>query len=451
MSAAPPDGYDPARRLPLFPLDARIQEEPGGARLVVAGHDLEALAGQHGTPLYLYDQATLDGALAAYHRALAPYPGEAGLTYAAKAFLCLAMGQWIARQGLWLDCTGAGEIAIAAAAGVPRERIVVHGVNKSPADIEAALSHAGTLVVDNLPELERLAAHPAAAAGRLPDLWLRLRPGLAVDTHAHTQTGQEDSKFGMAPAEIRDAVRLCHSRALPLTGLHFHQGSHFRDPAPIGPALEVALDLIASLRAETGWLPRTLCPGGGWGAAYHQDELPHPPIKDYVDFVAQHLVDGCRRRDLPLPHLRLEPGRSLIARAGVALYRLGMIKTTASRRWLLVDGGMTDNIRPALYDGRYSALPVRRPDRPDAGPAWLAGPYCESSDVLVQALPLPEIEPGELVAVPMSGAYHLSMSSNYNGARRPAVVWLRSDGAHLVQAREGVADLYRRDRRLPAP
>jgi diaminopimelate decarboxylase len=246
-------------------------------------------------------------------------------------------------------------------------------------------------------------------------------------------------------------VQLATAAGLRPTGLHFHQGSHFRDPAPLGPALDVALDLIARLRAEAGWLPDILCPGGGWGVAYHEDELPGPPIEDYVDFIVRHLVDGCRRRGLPLPHLRLEPGRSLVARAGLALYRLGVTKVAGGRRWLLLDGGLADNVRPALYGARYSALPVHELHRPAAGPAWLGGPYCESGDVLICDLPLPELAPGELVAVPVSGAYQLSMASNYNGACRPAVVWLRPGGAHLVQTREQVADLYRRDRPLPGP
>jgi diaminopimelate decarboxylase len=459
MNHPPAGGYNPEQRLALFPLGTHIENGPGGEHLMVASHDLADLADRHGTPLYVYDQVTMDAAVDSYRGALATYPGPAGITYAAKAFLCLAMAQWAEDQDLWLDCTGVGELAIASAAGVGRNRILVHGVNKGPADLQASLSGAGTLVVDSLAEVERLLAVAAAPAatpeGPGPDVWLRLRPGFPVDTHAHRQTGQEDSKFGMGPQEIREAVHRfraaspSYTASLPLTGLHFHQGSHFRDPAPTGAALDVALDLVASLRAETGWLPRFLCPGGGWAVAYHQEELPHPPIRDYVDFIVQHLIEGCRRRSLPLPHLQLEPGRSLVAQAGVALYRVGATKSTTGRRWLLLDGGLADNIRPALYGARYSALPVWQPRRPGAGPAWLAGPYCESGDVLIQGLPLADVQPGELLAVPMSGAYHLSMSSNYNGACRPAVAWLRQDGAHLVREREQPRDLYRRDRPLP--
>jgi diaminopimelate decarboxylase len=187
--------------------------------------------------------------------------------------------------------------------------------------------------------------------------------------------------------------------------------------------------------------------------AYHEDELPHPSIDEYVAFVARNLVEGCRARNLPLPALQLEPGRSLVALAGVALYRVGTVKHTTHRRWLLLDGGLADNPRPALFGAAYSALPVSRPDRPAAAEphtrAWLAGPYCESGDILIQGLPLPEMAAGELIAVPVSGAYQLMMGSNYNGARKPAVVWLHDGRAHLVQRRESIADLTARDYTLP--
>jgi diaminopimelate decarboxylase len=435
------------KRLALFPHTTQIKATPDGEQLTIAGCDLADLADHYGTPLYLYDRATLDAAVATYQRALADfYPGASGLTYAGKAFLCVALAQWTQYHDLWVDCTGVGEIGIAVAAGVRRERILVHGVNKSHSDLSAAISHAGTIVVDNLTELERLVRLAEQARDHFPDLWLRFRPGLAVETHhAFTQTGQADSKFGMDQEEIVQAARVCRQRHLPLKGLHFHQGSHFHDPTPIGFALERSLDLMVAIQAEKDWV---LCAGGGWGVAYHEDDLPQPAIEAYVRFVAENLVAGCQQRGLPWPRLHLEPGRSLVAGAGVALYRVGTVKQTPSRRWLLLDGGMTDNLRPALYGARYSALPVRQPRRPKAGPAWLAGPYCESSDILVEALPLPQIQTGELLAIPASGAYQLSMSSNYNGARRPAVLWLENGAARLIQARETPDDLMRRDRGL---
>ncbi|MBW7885595.1 MAG: diaminopimelate decarboxylase [Caldilineaceae bacterium] len=437
------------KRLALFPVTTTYSGAAGSATLRIGGCDLQALADRYGTPLYLFDGATLDAAAAAYQEALQRhYPGASGITYAGKAFMCKAIAQWAQRQGFWIDCTGAGEIGVAVAAGLPRDRILVHGVNKSKEDLEAAVAHAGTIVVDNLPELYRLAGL-LRTGSTTPQLWIRVRPGLAVDTHIYRQTGQEESKFGMAPAEVVAAVQFCQTEGLHLTGLHFHQGSHFHDPAPVGPALDTVLDLLVELRGQTGWYPEILCPGGGWGVAYHEEELPHPSIDRYVEFVAQRLVAGCQARALPLPTLRLEPGRSLVAQAGVAVYRVDTVKRTGARRWLLIDGGMADNPRPALYGARYSALPVTAPDRPVAGMTWIAGPYCESGDVLIEGLVLPALEAGELLAVPVSGAYHLAMGSNYNGARKPAVLWLREGCAYTILRRETVEDLLLRETELP--
>ena len=278
------------------------------------------------------------------------------ITYAGKAALFLAIAEWVRDHNLQLDCTGIGELSIARLANVGRANILVHGVNKSPADLQMAADLAGTIVVDNLTELRRLASFDPAS---MPALWLRVRPGLAVETHAFTQTGQVDSKFGMGTTEVHEAVAFCLKAKLPLSGLHIHQGSHFHDPSPLGPALRTVLDLAVSLRQEYGWVPEHLSAGGGWGVAYHEDDLPQPSVDQYVQFVARTLIDECATLDLPLPALHLEPGRSLIARAGVAIYRVGAIKQTAARQWALLDGGMADNIRPALYGARYSALPVR--------------------------------------------------------------------------------------------
>lgn len=430
-----------ARRLPLFPITSQVDSSH---RLTLAGLDLTALAQTYATPLYLYDQLTMEQAVGEYREALAAaYSGPTAITYAGKAFLCVAMAQWTQEQDLWLDCTGEGELHIAAVAGLPRERILVHGVNKSDGDLAAAVAQAGVIVVDNPAELERLIA--LAPPARMPDLWLRVRPGLAVETHRYTQTGQEESKFGMSPQEAIGAARRALALGLPLTGLHFHQGSHFHDPAPVAPALETVLDLILELNTQTGWTPQVLCPGGGWGVAYHESDLPHAPIRDYVARIAHTLEQGCRLRQLSLPRLHLEPGRSLVAQAGVALYRVEAVKESGGRRWLLLDGGLADNPRPALYGARYSALPTTGLERPMAGSAWLAGPYCESGDILIQDLPMPNLQVGELVAIPVSGAYQLSMGSNYNGARKPAVLWLRAGQAHLVQRREVLADLTARD------
>jgi diaminopimelate decarboxylase len=427
-------------RLQLFPLTAKIENNI----LTIAGHSLVALAEQYGTPFYLYDRATMDASIQDYQTALAShYPGTASVTYAGKAYLGKAIAQWTRAHGLLVDCTGEGEIAIAMAGGVPRSHILVHGVNKSMADLHAAIQHAGTIVVDNLAELVRIRELFMNHQSAFPDLWLRLLPGVAVDTHhAHTQTGQHDSKFGMTPEEFLEAAQFCKQNQLPLNGIHFHQGSNFRDAAPLRAAINIGLDLVVEIGFSNEW---HFCPGGGWGVAYHEDELPQPDTHDYVQVIAEHVVEGCKQRGLVIPHLHLEPGRSLVARAGVAVYRVGSVKRRAGKVWVLTDGGMTDNPRHAMYGARYSCLAVSAAGAERSERVSIAGPYCESGDVVIEDLLMPHIEVGELIAIPAAGAYHLSMSSNYNGSRRPAVLMLEDGRATLIQRRETIEDLLRRD------
>ncbi len=426
-----------SNRLALFPDSTRIQEDC----LSIGGVSLQSLAAEFGTPLYIYDVATMDAAVEAYRQALKDhYPAAANLTHAGKSFLCKAVARWTLNHDLWIDCTGEGEMAIALAGKVPRANLLVHGVNKSPADLAFAFQHAGTVVVDNLTELQRIREW----IGRpMPDLWLRLLPGVAVQTHhVHTQTGQQDSKFGMTPEELVQAAGICRSLHLPLKGLHFHLGSHFRDPSPLVEAIELALELVRELGFSEEW---HFSPGGGWAVAYHEDELPQPDIETYVRVIAQGVLKACRSGNLPLPVLHIEPGRSLVARAGVALYRVGAVKRRGERTWLLVDGGMTDNPRFALYGAKYSCLPVTGLDRTVGGRVHIGGPYCESGDILIEDLPMPEMREDELIAIPVSGAYQLSMANNYNGSRRPAVVWIQGGQASLIRRRETVEDLMKCD------
>ena len=424
------------KRLDLFPVTTKVANE----RLTIAGHDLSALAEEYQTPLYIYDRATLDAAAFDYRKALASfYPGAASVTYAGKAFLSLAIAQWTQSHGFTVDCTGEGEISVAAAAGVPRKNILVHGVNKSSGDLKAAVQFAGVIVVDSLSELARITQHDL----RSINLWLRFLPGVTVSTHhKHTQTGQHDSKFGMTREEILEAAAYCKKHNLPLRGIHFHQGSNFRDPEPLIPAIESALDLSKEIGFTGEW---HFCPGGGWSVSYHEDELPHPSVESYVKGIAEAVVEGCQARGLDLPHLHLEPGRSLIARAAVAIYRVGTVKKRGKKTWLLVDGGMADNPRYALYGARYSCLAVSSPGAERSEVVSIAGPYCESGDILIEELPMSKVEAGDLIAIPVSGAYHLSMSSNYNGARKPAVLWLEQGNVQIIQRREITQDLFARD------
>jgi diaminopimelate decarboxylase len=432
-----------ADRLALFPDSTQIQNDS----LFIAGQDLAALADRHGTPLYVYDRSTLETCVADYQSALRKYyPASSHITYAGKAFLCKAIAEWTQTHDLFVDCTGEAEIAMALAGGVPHENILVHGVNKSLADIKTAIQQAGTIVVDNLTELKNvvetfLTDGVRKVSTTLPNLWLRLLPGVAVRTHhSHTQTGQHDSKFGMMRAEILEAANFCKEHNLPLKGIHFHQGSNFRDPEPLIPAIDMALDLAKEIGFNGEW---HFCPGGGWAVAYHEDELPSPSIEGYVRGIAESVVEGCRRRGLDLPHLHLEPGRSLIARAGVAIYRVGAVKRRGERIWLLTDGGMADNPRYALYGAKYSCLTVAGAGRERNEKVSIGGPYCESGDIVIEDLLMPEVKEGELIAIPVAGAYHVSMASNYNGARRPAVVWLEHENERLIVQRETVEDLLK--------
>jgi len=424
-------------RLSLFPTGTQVIHD----KLTIGGCDVGSLADHFGTPLYIYDHADLNLAASLYRRFLSEFwPAQWSVTYAGKAFLCTAIARWAQQQGFMVDCTGAGEIGIAVTAGLSATHIVVHGVNKSEEDLQAAIQHAGTIVVDNRSELKRLVR--LAKTQSLPDLWLRFQPGSSVDTHAYTQTGHSDSKFGMNREQILEAATTCQENNLPIKGLHFHQGSQFRDPEPLGDGIDRALDLAREIGFKDNW---HLSPGGGWGIAYHEDDLPNPPIEQYIRFVAANIKAGCEKRGLALPHLHLEPGRSLVARAGVAIYRVGTVKRTARKTWLLVDGGMADNPRHALYGARYSCVTVNRPTAPATELVSIAGPYCESGDVLIEQIPLRTIEEDELIAIPVSGAYHISMSSNYNGARRPAVLMVENGQAHIMQTREKTMDLSRRD------
>ena len=427
-----------ADRLALFPDSARLQNES----LFIASQDITALVEQYGTPLYIYDRLTLDTSAADYLSALRKYyPAPSRITYAGKAFLCKAIAEWTQTHNMFVDCTGEGEIAIAVAGGVPRANILVHGVNKSVADLQTGLEYAGTMVVDNLTEIKRIQLLITNYRSPIPHLWLRLLPGVAVHTHhTHTQTGQHDSKFGMTREEILAAAQFCKEHNLPLKGIHFHQGSNFRDPEPLIPAIDLALDLAKEIGFSGEW---HFCPGGGWGVAYHEDELPNPSIESYVRGIAESVVEGCHQRGLDLPHLHLEPGRSLVARAGVAIYRVGAVKKRGAKTWLLTDGGMADNPRFALYGARYSCLPVTGLQREKTERVSIAGPYCESGDIVIEDLWMPTVGEGESIAIPVAGAYHLSMSSNYNGARRPAVVWLEEGSARLIIQRETVQDLLK--------
>jgi diaminopimelate decarboxylase len=430
----------------IFPQTAS-QDERG---LHIGGCAVAELAARFGTPLYVYDAATMNAAATTYSTALRQsYPGDWQVAYAAKAWLCTATAAWADAQGLGLDVVSAGELAIARRADFPAERIHFHGNNKTPAELEQALAAGiGSIVVDHPGELA-LVNDLARGQGRRQAIWLRINPDVDVDTHGHTRTGHAASKFGLSLADGTAEAVARQALALPgvrLAGLHCHVGSQFRQASPLVVAVERLLALAASLHAHTGWQPEDLSPGGGWATPYHPDQVAGlMPVDAYVPLVAQAVIDGCRQYGLALPRLVLEPGRSLVARAGVAIYTVGAVKQAGGTTYVFVDGGLADNPRPALYEARYTALLANRRGEGPEHTVSVAGPYCETGDVLIHDLDLPAVQPGDLLAVPVAGAYQLSMSSNYNAARRPAVVWVEDGQVRLVQRRETVDDLLARD------
>ena len=432
--------------LALFPLDTRLDERGG---IWLGGCSASSLAQEFGTPLYVFDEATLRTRCREYRQALAQhYPGISQAAYASKAYLNLALAQLFDQEGLSLDVVSGGELYVARQAGFPAERIHFHGNNKTPAELAMALDEGvGRIVVDNFHELDVL-ERLAAARQVWATIWLRLSPGIDAHTHSYRKTGLLDSKFGFpleTDAAERALARAVASPHLELVGLHAHIGSQIFDLEPFTTAIALLVDFAAAMRARHDFELRELSPGGGWGAPHHEANPPAPADR-YVQAVGQAVVDSCRRHGLALPTLVIEPGRSIVAQAGVALYRVGARKEIPGvRTYVSVDGGMADNIRPALYGARYTAIVVGKAHLPAEETVTVAGRFCESGDVLIRDIALPRLAAGDLLAVPMVGAYCLPLASNYNLVPRPAVVLVRDGQAILIQRRETFQDLTARD------
>ncbi len=418
-------------------------------RLALGGCDLVDLAETYDTPLYAYDEAALRAACRRYRDALAGAWDDGLVVYAAKAFLVLAMARLVAEEDLGLDVVSGGELHTALRAGFPPERIYFHGNNKAPWELAAALEHGvGRVVVDNLDELALL-SKLAGGRDRPAPIALRVTPGVEADTHAHLRTGHNDSKFGLrlSTGEAYRAVELALDEpGLDLVGLHAHIGSQIMDLAPFTAAARTMVAVAAEVRRHTGWTPAELNLGGGLGVPYLPGERAPTP-EDFVATVALAVGEACDGAGLPRPRLVLEPGRSIVAPAAVALYRVGAVRElNGDRVMVAVDGGMADNPRPTLYGARYQVVPAGRPRDPAAVSTTVVGRYCESGDVLARNVPLPRLQRGEVVAFLAAGAYQVAMASNYNRFPRPAVVFCCGGRSRLVQARETLDDLLARDR-----
>jgi diaminopimelate decarboxylase len=436
----PADRLSPNRN--LAPITTRL--DALGA-LEVGGCQLSELAHRYGTPLYVLDEATLRATCQAYRQALERfYPGPSLALYASKANSSLAIAALIAAEGLGLDAVSAGELLTALGGGMPPERIVLHGNNKSAEELELAVSSGVTVVVDNWHDIELLAAMVPALGARAR-LLLRFTPGIECHTHEYIRTGHLDSKFGFDPDQLEAVLR--HLAACPwadLDGLHAHIGSQIFELEPhrdLAAVLADALQLARSL----GHGCADLNVGGGLGIRYVAGDDP-PSIQDWVRTVAEAVVAACSERGLALPRLLCEPGRSLVATAGVTLYTVGSRKEIAGlRTYLSVDGGMSDNPRPITYQSLYTAVLADRPQAEASETVTVAGKHCESGDVLFKDLALPPAASGDVLAVFGTGAYNASMSSNYNRIPRPAAVLVRDGVADLVQRREQPEDLLRYD------
>lgn len=397
------------------------------------------LAQDWGTPLYVYDEETVRVLCREYVGALGDR-GEA--FYSAKAFGSPAFLRLVASEGLGLDVVSAGELEFGLRAGYPGERIHLLGNNKGPDDLEAAWRAGATVVIDGFQEFDLL-EHVVPADGRVR-CQVRVSPGVRPQTHDFVSTGQLDSKFGFSveAGAAREAVERALGRdRVELVGLHSHIGSQILDLGGHRAAMEIVLDLVTELRRDLGFQPDRLSAGGGLGIAYiEEDEPPAPRL--FVQSLLGWLEEGTARRGLAMPLLEVEPGRSIAGPAGIAVYRVGSIKDIPGvRRYVAVDGGMGDNIRPKLYGARYQPFLPADPEGQVAGTVTVAGKYCESTDILASDVPLPPVASGDLLAVPAAGAYTLSMSSNYNGMPRPAVVLVREGRATLIRRRETVDDL----------
>jgi diaminopimelate decarboxylase len=410
------------------------------------------LAGEFGTPLYVIDEHAVRGACRAYRQAFESRYPNVQVEYAGKAFLCVAMAQLVHQEGLHLDVASAGELYTGLRAGVPPADIVFHGNNKSLDELRLAVeSGVGRIVVDNFHELDLL-DQVAPFQRRPQDVLVRVAPGVDPHTHRRIRTGQADTKFGfnVKSGDALEAVkRVVGTTSLLFTGLHCHIGSNLMDAAAYTEAIDVLLDLASAIRDETGLSVEELNVGGGLGIRYKPDDRP-TSLDAFAEELTTALHDGLAARHLPLPLLLLEPGRSIVGEAGTTLYTVGAIKDVllpeppGARTYVAIDGGLSDNPRPQLYDAVYTALIANKAAAPAEVDVRVAGKHCET-DTLIDSARVQRPEPGDVMAVLATGAYNYSMASNYNRLPRPAVVFVKDGDARLVVKRETLDDLLRQD------
>jgi diaminopimelate decarboxylase len=420
-----------------YPLGTTINER---GHLEVGGCDVVELAERFGTPAYIYAEDDMRARARAYVEAFAARTDDFEVIYASKALPITAAYRVMAEEGLSVDVASGGELFLALKGGVPPERIFMHGNNKSPHELQLAFeSGIGYLVLDSFTEIE-VAEKLLAGAGRSQPVLIRVTPGIKPSTHSYIQTGQLDSKFGfgLEDALAAEAVRRVQaSERLELVGLHAHIGSQIFELEPYARTIRLLADFVEATALEC----RLLNVGGGLGIAYTADDEP-ASIEDYVDVK----VRGIQQTFDPVPRILVEPGRSLVGNAGLTVYTIGTVKEIPGvRTYASVDGGMSDNMRPMLYGARYEAAIPDRPDALGTHVTTVAGMHCESGDILIRDVALPNPQPGDLLVTPATGAYGYAHANNYNGVPRPPVIFCKEGRARVVVRRETYEDLAARD------
>jgi diaminopimelate decarboxylase len=432
-------------KLSLFPLTKEIDSH---GHLHIGGCDCVELTNKFGTPLYVFDEVTLRSKCQEFKTEFAKRYPNTVIIYASKAFLNRALATIFKEEGLGLDVVSGGELSVAQSVDFPPEKVYLHGNNKTADELRLALNWGiGRIVVDNFDELELLNSL-SSKMGVRQTILLRLTPGVDPHTHRHTTTGILDSKFGfsLATGQAETAVAKAMAASnLNLVGLHFHLGSPIPDTSPYQTAMNLVLNFAKDMETKYGLHLIELSPGGGFAVRYTVG-YKVPSTADYAEAITTKVTSLVNELGLTQPKLIIEPGRAIVAQAGVALYSVGSIKEIPGvRKYICIDGGMGDNIRPALYEAHYEALIANKVGDDEPTNVTIAGKYCESGDILAKDVSLAPVSAGDIIAVPVSGAYSIPMSSNYNMVTRPAIVMVKDGKAHLIRKRESYKDLMRLD------
>ncbi|WP_455526905.1 diaminopimelate decarboxylase [Huintestinicola sp.] len=417
--------------------------------LTVGGMDTVELAKEYGTPLYIMDEGLIREHCRSFRESMDKYYGGQGLVcYASKAFCCKAMCRIMLEEGLGLDVVSEGELYTALSVGFPPEKLCFHGNNKTDHELSYALENGvGRIIVDNIYELERL-DRLAEKTGRTANIMYRIKPGIDAHTHNFIMTGQIDSKFGFAleTGEAYEAVKKAiECSHINLVGLHCHIGSQIFDIDPFVKAAEVMLTFIAKIKDELGFEVKELNLGGGFGIRYTEEDAP-VGYDRYMEKVSEKVKEVCAEKNVKLPFILIEPGRSIAAPAGITLYTVGGRKEIPNiRTYVSVDGGMGDNPRYALYQSKYDVEVANKANLPKTETVTVAGKCCETGDLIGEGMPIQPVEPGDILAVLATGAYNYSMSSNYNRIPKPPVVMIRDGKSKVVVKRETFEDIVRND------